>query len=358
MNSFRQSLSLLLLKIVNNTKRWPLVQKPAARKPPFPSANNLWMGDQRSRLYRRCLKHSDRLLRIPPEIFTCCWIEGTNVPRGAECNLWGSAIPSNWMKAFIQCLCLLAVLYHLVSCSSKAGPQELVVGMDLSYPPFETIDESGKPAGISVELAKALADALGRPLRIDNIQFVGLIPSLQNGQIDCIISSMTDTPERRQSIGFSDPYLSIGLALLVGAQSDIRSPYELDQASHTVVVRQGTTGELWARAHLKEAKVFSVDKENAAVLEVIQNKADAFIYDQMSVWKNWKQNPNTTRVLLTPLQKENWAVGVRRDNDELRLRINDFLKQFRANGGFEKLGERYLAEQKEAFRQENIPFYF
>jgi polar amino acid transport system substrate-binding protein len=262
------------------------------------------------------------------------------------------------MKTLFQCLFLWAALLHVVSCSSRPGAQELVVGMDLSYPPFETIDESGKPAGISVELAQALAEALGRPLRIENIQFVGLIPSLQNGHIDCIISSMTDTPERRQSIAFSDPYLSIGLALLVAAQSDIKSPSELDRAGHTVVVRQGTTGELWARAHLKEAKVLSVEKENAAVLEVIQNKADAFIYDQMSVWKNWKQNPEATRALLAPLQKEHWAVGVKRENDDLRLEINDFLKQFRTNGGFDKLGERYLAEQKEAFRQENIPFYF
>jgi ABC-type amino acid transport substrate-binding protein len=56
--------------------------------------------------------------------------------------------------------------------------------MDLSYPPFETIDENGKPAGISVELAQALADTLKQPLRIENMPFVGLIPSLQNKRID------------------------------------------------------------------------------------------------------------------------------------------------------------------------------
>ena len=51
-------------------------------------------------------------------------------------------------------------------------------------------------------------------------------------------------------------------------------------------------------------------------------------------------------------------MGVRKDNDELRLKINDFLKEFRAAGGFEKLGDQFLSEQKEAFRKENIPFYF
>jgi polar amino acid transport system substrate-binding protein len=250
----------------------------------------------------------------------------------------------------------LASFLALVGCSSKPGSEELVVGMDLSYPPFETIDENGKPAGVSVDLAKALAEALGRPLRIENLPFVGLIPSLQNGRIDCIISSMTDTPERRQSIAFSDPYLSIGLALLAGANADFSS--SIDRQGTTLVVRQGTTGELWARANLKKAKLLSVEKENSAVLEVIQGKADAFIYDQMSVWQNWKKNPTATRAILTPLQKEYWAIGVRKDNDTLRLKLNDFLKDFRAKGGFEQLGDKYLSEQKEAFRKEGIAFYF
>ena len=253
---------------------------------------------------------------------------------------------------------LLLIAAVLNGCSSKPASQQLVVGMDLSYPPFETIDENGKPAGISVRISQALADYLGGPVRIENIPFVGLIPSLQNGRIDCIISSMTDTPERRQSIAFSDPYLSIGLAMLAGVKSNITGPADLDRPERTLVVRQGTTGELWARANLKAAKVLSVEKENSAVLEVIQGKADAFIYDQMSVWQNWKKNQETTRAILTPLQKEHWAVGVRKDNDELRLKINDFLKDFRDRGGFQKLGDDFLREQKEAFRKENIPFYF
>jgi polar amino acid transport system substrate-binding protein len=253
---------------------------------------------------------------------------------------------------------LLLIAAVLNGCSSKPGSQQLIVGMDLSYPPFETIDENGKPAGISVRISQGLADYLGRPLRIENIPFVGLIPSLQNGRIDCIVSSMTDTPERQQSIAFSDPYLSIGLAMLAGVKSNITGPADLDRPERTLVVRQGTTGELWARANLKAARVLSVEKENSAVLEVIQGKADAFIYDQMSVWQNWKKNQETTRAILTPLQKEHWAVGVRKDNDELRLKINAFLKDFRDRGGFQKLGDEFLREQKEAFRKENIPFYF
>jgi polar amino acid transport system substrate-binding protein len=253
---------------------------------------------------------------------------------------------------------LIAVSACIFSACGSRDTNTLVVGMDLSYPPFETIGPSGKPEGISVDIAEALGKFLGQPVRIENIPFTGLIPSLKTDKIDCIISSMTDTPERRASIAFSDPYLSTGLALLVARESPIQSQQDLDQAGKTLAVRQGTTGEVWARTNIKNAAMLSLEKESSAVLEVIQGRADAFLYDQMSVWKNAQEHPSKTRAVLQPLQKENWAVGLRHDDTQLRDHINHFFKSFRAQGGFDSLGDKYLRDQKTAFQEQGIPFYF
>ena len=253
---------------------------------------------------------------------------------------------------------LLAILVCIFSACGSRETNSLVVGMDLSYPPFETIGPSGKPEGVSVDIAEALGKFLGKPVRIENIPFTGLIPSLKTDKVDCIISSMTDTPERRASIAFSEPYLSTGLALLVPRDSPIQSQQDLDQTGKTLAVRQGTTGEVWARANIKNANVLALEKESAAVLEVIQGCADAFLYDQMSIWKNAQEHPNKTRALLNPLQKENWAVALRHDDRQLRDEINAFLKSFRAQGGFDVLGDKYLGDQKSAFKEQGIPFYF
>lgn len=265
-------------------------------------------------------------------------------------------ICSTWN--ILVALVILLTLF-LTGCG-KLEPEvkPLVVGMDLSYPPFEMIDEKGQPAGVSVEIAEALAQSLNRPLKIENIPFVGLIPSLQNGRLDCVISSMTATEERRASLDFSDAYLKIGLALLVTKDSPIQSPADLDQLGHTVIVRQGTTGEVWARANFKQAKILPVDKENSAVLEVIGKKGDAFIYDQMSVWQNQQKNPTETRAILTPLKTEEWAIGIRKGNDELRAGVNTFLQKFRSDGGFDRLAEKYLKAQKQAFQEQGVPFVF
>jgi polar amino acid transport system substrate-binding protein len=270
--------------------------------------------------------------------------------------------PGNVPRGTTRLLTLLVLLLGIVAFLTSCGPSKpdntLVVGMDLSYPPFETIDPAGNPVGVSVELARALAEYLGRPLKIQNMPFTGLIPSLQNGAIDCVISSMTDTPERRKSIAFSDPYLSTGLALLLPAGSAVSGVIDLDQTGRTVLVRLGTTGEAWARSNIRQANIVAMEKENTAVLELIQGKADAFIYDQMSVWQNQQKNPEKTRALLAPIRKEEWAVGVRLDNEALRGQINEFLKAYRAKGGFDRLAEQFLSEQKGAFEKAGVPFYF
>ena len=251
---------------------------------------------------------------------------------------------------------IFALLALFTVIAQAAEP--LRVGMDLSYPPFETIGPDGKPEGVSVEIAKALTGGLGRPLKIENMPFTGLIPALKTGKIDLIISSMTATPERAKAVAFSDPYLTTGLGALVPKNSNAQNLVDIDRPGNTVVVRQGTTGEVFARKNLKNARLLTLDKESACVIEVAQGKAAAFIYDQMSVFQNHKRNPETTRALLAPLQTESWAVALRQGDKELLAAVNSFLAKYRAEGGFNRLSERFLAEEKAAFAAQGIPFFF
>jgi polar amino acid transport system substrate-binding protein len=270
----------------------------------------------------------------------------------------GGNVPRGTVTPVTVLFGLVILVLFIAGCGPKEKKPEFRVGMDLSYPPFETIDEKGQPAGISVEIAKALAEKLNLPLRIEAMPFVGLIPALQTGRVDCVISSMTATDERRKTVAFSEPYLTIGLAMLVNSKSTVKTLQDLDQPGKTVVVRPGTTAEIWARRYITQAQMLAVEKEGPAVLEVIQGKADAFIYDQMSVWQNAQKNPDTTRAILEPIQTENWAIALRQNEPLLLEAVNEFLKEYRAQGGFNKLGEKYLKDQKKVFEEQGIPFYF
>ena len=249
-------------------------------------------------------------------------------------------------------------MFSTIGARAEEAKDTLVVGMELSYPPFEMTDEKGNPTGVSVDVATALGKFLGKKIVIQNTAFDGLIPALKTGKIDLIISSMTATPERAQSIDFSEPYLKTGLCLLVGKNAKIEGISDVDQPGKKLAVKQGTTGHTYALGKIKNAKVLVLDKEDACVLEVAQGKADAFIYDQMSTFKNWQRHQEATRPLLKPFQEESWAVGIRKGNTALLKQVNAFLQEFRAKGGFEELGNRYLKEQKEAFQKMGYPFYF
>jgi polar amino acid transport system substrate-binding protein len=253
-------------------------------------------------------------------------------------------------------LILISVFLGVACQRSNSGP--LRVGMEMKYPPFEMRDAQGQPAGVGVDLARALGKALGREVEFSDLPFNGLIPALKTGQVDLVISSMTATEERRQSIDFSEPYLRTGLCLLVGNGSDIQSAADLDKPGRKVAVVRATTGHLWAQQQLKQATPLVLGEESAAALEVSQGKADAFIYDQMSTLRNWLKYRGTTRAILKPFQEEGWAVALAKGNDELRQKVNVFIADFRAKGGFERLGDQWLKEPKAEFQKLGVPFVF
>jgi polar amino acid transport system substrate-binding protein len=240
----------------------------------------------------------------------------------------------------------------------QAEPNELVIGMEMSFPPFEMLDTNGQPAGVSVEMAKSLGKYLQRPVRFENIPFDGLIPSLKTGKIDLAISSMTVTEERAKSIDFSDPYLRMGLSILANKNSSIQSVADIDKPNVTVAVKKATTGHIYAIQHFHNAKILIFSDSPTCAAEVAQSKADCMIYDQISIYANWRKYQDSTRAILQPFQSEQWAIGIRKGNDALRTQVNAFLKQFKESGGFNELGNKYFGENKKTFEQLGIPFYF
>ena len=138
----------------------------------------------------------------------------------------------------------------------------------------------------------------------------------------------------------------------------MQNPDYLNRPERKVVVRNATTGYFYAREHLPNAQLLQVSEAGACVLEVVQGKADAFIYDQFSVFQYQRQNPRTTRAILDPLRKEDWGIGIRKGNGELLLEVNAFLADFRQQKGLETIAAKYLDADREAFKEMGDPFSF
>ena len=243
--------------------------------------------------------------------------------------------------------------------SSSDTKQTLTVAMELAYPPFEMRDEAGEAAGISADLMKAFGEYAGYDIQIENTAWDGLIPSLQTGAADIVISSMTITEERQNLIDFSDPYANALLAILAGADSGIRSVEDLNQAGKVLAVKSGSTGHMYTEKNLPEAELLVLPDESACVTEVAQGRADGFIYDQLTIYRNWQNNLDTTTAIFIPFQDvEKWGIAVQKGNQKLLDELNAFLADFQANGGYEELTEKYLAEEKKAFDELGFQWFF
>ena len=252
---------------------------------------------------------------------------------------------------------ILLLTFALISCNQDE--EVLKVGMELKYPPFETIDEDGNPDGVSVKIAEALGEYLGREIEIVETSYPSLIPALETGKIDIIISSMTINAEREKIVDFSDPYTTSDLMMLVHKDSKVKSYKDLNDPEVTIVSKSGTIGALWAAENAPKAQIKNVPEEASAVLDVAQGKSDVFIYDPLAIINHQKNYPDTTIAILEPLPNtKGWGIALEKGNDELREKINDFLKEAEKDGTFQEIRDTYLQDKIKEFESYGLEFFF
>ena len=158
--------------------------------------------------------------------------------------------------------------------------------------------------------------------------------------------------------GFLHTAVKATASLEILAIHPLSDAAELNASGKKIVVRLGTTAVDLVKTKLPLAEVVQLDQNAACLLEVTQRKADAFIYDQLSILKMQAAQPDATRALLRPLQSESWAMALTKENSALRDQINGFLREFRASGGFDRLATQYLRDEKAALAAQGVPFIF
>lgn len=263
------------------------------------------------------------------------------------------------MKKLSLLLIVLLLIATFMGCSSNDEAKVLKVGMELKYPPFETIDQNGDPYGVSVDMANSLGEYLGMEVEIIDTAYPSLIPALESNNIDIIISSMSVNEERLKIVDFSDTYATSQLMMLVHENSIVQSQADLDNPDVIVVSKAGTIGALWAQANAPNAQIKAVDEEATAVLEVSQGTADVFIYDPLSIIRHNENYPDTTRAILEPLNNtQGWGIALRKGEDDLRNQINEWLAKAKTDGTFDEIREKHLQEKIQEFEKYNLDFFF
>jgi ABC-type amino acid transport substrate-binding protein len=235
----------------------------------------------------------------------------------------------------------LALLTFSGACAA-AG--DLKVGVSADYPPM-IFKQDGRFAGVEADSAKALGAIIGKEMTLVDMPFDKLIPALQAGEIDVIMSAMSVTPERSAQVLFTDSYLKVGQMAIMSADrvAQFAQPWSIYRPGVRIGVEPGTTGAEFAANELKEAKVTFFTNSNAAFAGLRSNAIDLYIHDAPTSWQLASSKEFSDLIsLYTPLTDEQLAWAVRRDDAHLATLLNDALRTMKSNGTLRYIVNRWI----------------
>ena len=222
----------------------------------------------------------------------------------------------------------------------------LKIGVSATREPFSFVDKDGRVTGHDGELARIVAAKLQRPLEFSNMKFMALIPALQSGKVDLIITGMTATAERKKKIDFTQSYFANAQVMLVkkisAAMIDGAKLVSVDDLKNKRIgVLLGSVHDTYVMKHYPKASVLQYKSPPDIVLAVKSGKIDVGIYTRETV-TGMLRNDNELAILGDSLFSVPIGFGFNKDNTVLREKCNEFLRQIKENGVYNDMVDRWI----------------
>lgn len=214
------------------------------------------------------------------------------------------------------------------------------VGTSLDELPWGGIDKpTGKYIGGEVEIANLIGRLLGAKVEFVNRRFDFLTTDLLNHKFDIIIAGMSITPERRKIIEFSNPYFFTGQAVAVSkTNKEIKNAGSLN--GKIIGTLAATTSYDYARSIPGIKEVRGYESPEKYFTDTIMGTIDAAIYDLPAVYWYVKNNPELNFSFFIPTN-EGYGVGIRREDEQLRERVNLIIEKIRNSDEFKEIISRW-----------------
>lgn len=212
---------------------------------------------------------------------------------------------------------------------------QLRVGVSGVQPPLNMKSRAGELIGLDVDLAEALADAMDLELELVERPFADLLPALERGELDLVISSLTITPARNAQVAFAGPYLISGATVLTREQlvAELEDQDALDSPERTWGVRAGSTGEALVIEALPRAKRVAVDDLTTLIPRIVSGELDGLISDLPFVRFMLARSPDAGLAELPmPLTTEPIGVALPADSPLLVNLVQNYLNTLEYTG--------------------------
>ena len=230
----------------------------------------------------------------------------------------------------------LACALLLAGCGRDDGALRMVT--EASYPPYEFL-RGREVVGVDVEVCRAVAEKVGRPLRVVNVDFDAVIASVVSGKADLAAAGLTVTEDRRKSVDFSDPYLTTGLVVIYRKADPVLTGAACK--GRRIGVQGGTTSDDYVVRELhEEPERFRSDAE--AVVALKGGRCDVVICD-LILARNCIRGVSEL-ALSDLITTEEYAIAVRKGRPDLLRAINETLRELKADGRLDRWMGQYAAE--------------
>jgi polar amino acid transport system substrate-binding protein len=227
---------------------------------------------------------------------------------------------------------------------APAAGKVYVVGTDAAYAPFESQNAAGEVEGFDVEVVKAIAAKGGFEVKFVNTPWEGIFKTLDTGERDLVVSAVTITDERKQTMDFSQPYFNAFQLIAVKEGSKVTKFDDLKPLK--VGVQNGTTGDEVVQKLLGKtsANIKRFESTPLALKELENGGVEAVVADNGVVQHYIQNNPNAkfksvTDASFTP---EQYGIAVKKGNADLLKKINDGLAAIKADGSYDAIHMKFF----------------
>lgn len=257
------------------------------------------------------------------------------------------------MKKVLAVLLTLSLMFTFAACggtddADTAGSGDdskvYIVATEPTFPPFEFVDEeTGEITGFDIELIKAVAEDQGLEVEVQQMGFDAITGAIQSGVADIGASGMSITPERLETVDFTEAYIDAGLTIAVAeSNTDINGIDDLN--GKTCAVQIGTTGaekamELFDQGVLAEVKTFNT--VDVVMQELATGGVDCVINDK-PVTDAYMSKMDGLKQVGEPLVSDSYGFAVKKGNTELIEKLNAGLANVKANGKYDELVAKYF----------------
>lgn len=219
-----------------------------------------------------------------------------------------------------------------------------VIGTDTTFAPFE-FRKDGELTGIDMDLIRAIADSEGFKVEIRSLGFNAALQALTSNQVDGVIAGMSITDERKQVYDFSEPYFESGIQMAVARNNEDIKSYE-DLRGKTVVAKTGSEGETYAKS-IAEKYGFTVKSldQSATMVESVKSGSAAAVFDDYPVLAYGISQNSGLKAVTPKVPGGSYGFAVNKgQNTALLAAFNDGLAKMKANGEYQKILDKYLAD--------------